>query len=291
MDPSESTIVRNTFSVFLSVFAGTVVLTSTAYLMLPAIATAQTNSSTRSTGYLPGPFVLKNPTSLGPGFLGHDIRTVVTLLERSSPGSKSEFETTADFEARTNSTNPTQKQYVFVNDPAVDSHPVDRYNDGGLFTYDADQQSFSRTIKMFYVGGLFVLRSNISAKGQFVAMNAFGVRKVVNRFEKNVYELRVTQQSDVIEAENSYWYVRIRVPVKVEDAIAVKSYLKIALVCTVTESEVEHEDQIIEATIAEPREIQWHEKRLPVRIDKLWVFDSRTGHILTTLGTSSPLSP
>jgi len=109
--------------------------------------------------YLRGPFIQKSPTSLGPGFLGHDIRAVVAMLERSLPEfvPKSEFETSEHYDARLNSLKPAQEQFVFVDDPGVNARPADDYNDAGIFTYDADQEAFSRTIKLSPYDGAFAL--------------------------------------------------------------------------------------------------------------------------------------
>ncbi len=257
---------------------------------------AQQAKRADSTGYLRGPFVLKSPASLGPGFLGHDIRSVIAALEKASPGPKSEFETTEHYETRVASFMGAQQQYVFVNDPVADAHPVDDYNNAGAFVYDADGQAVTRTIKLSsYGSGRFVLRSSTTAAGQYVGSNAFGVHTLVHRYIKNVYGISIRDRGDLIETENicanvpdchmdGDWFIRIRVPMEPTEAMALKDSLRIALVCTVSGSEITRDDQLTEATVSEPREIQWHDRALPVRLDKLWVFERRTGRILLTLG-------
>ena len=255
---------------------------SAAVGLLAQTPVASKSKGPASPGYLHGP-IPQNPTSLGPGFLGHDIRAVIANFEKSAPGPKSEFETTEQYEARLATSKHNQQQYVFVNDPIVDAYYVgDELNDPGEFVYNADGHRFFRTIKMYHlqgvIDGVFVLRSNTTATGQYVATNAFGVRKVVTRFVKNVYELRVTDGYFVVGDRD--WSINIAVPMQVTEAISLKNHLRLAFVCTISGSEVKREDQTIEATASDPREVQLHEIGLPVRIDKLWVFDSRTGGII-----------
>jgi hypothetical protein len=259
-----------------------------------AFALAQTNGGPAATGYLHGPFVLKNPTSLGPGFLGHDIKAVVASIERSSPGAKSEFETTAQYEAREASFKARlQQEYVFVNDPSVDGHPTDDFDDIGIFTYDADAKLMLRKITMFGSSmGTVLLRSSTTAAGQYIGTNAFGVRKIISRYNKIVYSLVVKRRGGPI-ATDSYdnWSIAIEIPMEMPEAIALKSRLRVAFVCTVSGQEIEHDDQITKPTVTEPMEIHWHIRSLPVEINTVWVFDVRTGHILKTLGDAAFSSP
>jgi hypothetical protein len=259
-----------------------------------AFALAQTNGGTAATGYLRGPFVLKNPTSLGPGFLGHDIKTVVASIERSSPGAKSEFETTAQYETRKASFKAQlQQEYVFVNDPSVDGHPTDDFDDIGMFTYDADAKLMRRKITMFGSSmANILLRSSTTAAGQYVGMNAFGVRKIINRYNKVVYSLAVKRSGGPVAIDSSdNWFIAVEIPMETPEAIALKSRLRIAFVCTVSGQEIEHDDQITNPTVTEPTEIHWHVRSLPVEINTVWVFDMRTGHILKALGDAAFSSP
>jgi|ERR1022692_210844 hypothetical protein len=257
-------------------------------------ALAQTNGGTAATGYLHGPFVLKNPTSLGPSFLGHDIRAVVASIEKSSPGEKSEFETTTQYEARKSSFRATQlHKYVFVNDPSVDGHPTDDFNDIGVFMYDADAKLMRRKITMFGSSvGTILLKSITTAAGQYVGTNAFGVHKIINRYNKIVYSLVVKYSGGPIATDSSdNWLIAIEIPMETSEAITLKSRLRIAFVCTVFGQEIEHDDSITNPTVSEPREIHWHVRSLPVEINAVLVFDIRTGHILKAIGDATFSSP
>jgi hypothetical protein len=236
-------------------------------------------------GYLHGPFMQRNETSLGPGFLGHDVKEVVSNIDKASMRSKSEFETTEQFESRIAAIAPP-KQYIFVNDPATDAHPIDKYSDAGAFVYNADVQSFSRTITMFYVQGVFALRSITTPTGQYVGTNSFGVRVVVNRFDRTVYELQIDEPSSFFEKGGDYdtsYFIHLVAPVPREAAMSVKSHLRIAILCTLTKMEIQHEDPVSSATVDKPTEVHWHEKIIPVGINKVIVFDDRAGNILSVL--------
>ena len=137
---------------------------------------------------------------------------------------------------------------------------------------------------MFDFEGRFAVRSNIVAAGQYVATNALGARVVVNRFEKTVYELEIEERSPFFDEHDNSIFINLKVPMAVREAISAKVYLRLALVCTITKLEVRHEDLIVKATIESPEEVHWHERILPVKIDRIIVFDSRTGRICATVG-------
>ncbi len=273
--------------------------TSALFAQVPA---TKGKAPTASPGYLRDPFVKESLATFGPGFLGHDIKAVVALLEKASPKSKSEFETTAQFEARVASISPVGKQYVFVNDPSADAQHIDKYNDAGEFVYNADEQAFDRSIMMAYLGpssdrrtgtgGMFMLRNITVPTGQYAATNSFGVRTIVSRIEKTLYELQVLKTEGKLSktggdssrpyASASSMFIDIHAPMKTGEAISAKSHLRLAFICTVSASEVWREDNVTEPTIDNPVEIRWHEITLPVDINEIIVFDNRTGEILMT---------
>ena len=257
-----------------------------AYMLCSQLHAQGTKTAPKpSVGYLHGPFVQHSETSLGPGFLGHDVKEVVSNIERASKNSKSEFETTEQFESRIAAIAP-QKQFIFVNDPATDAHSVDEHSDAGVFLYNADVQSFSRTIKMFYFQGEFALRSITTPAGQYVGTNAFGVRIVVNRFDRTVYALEVEERSSFFERGGDYdtsSFIHLVAPVPREAAVSAKSHLRIAFLCRLAEMEIRHEDQVSSATVDNPTEVHWHERKIPVSLNKIIVFDDRTGNILSVL--------
>jgi hypothetical protein len=226
--------------------------------------------------------------SVSPGFLGEDIRTAVATLARSSPGPKSEFETTAQYEARVASFMARRQQYVFVNNPTADALRDAPDSDCEHFKYNADEQMLTRTVSLFTTaeGAAFELKVDIMPTGQYVATNAFGVRKLVRRFEKNVYELRVTKKPEFFEEAvgGGEWLLKIKLPMRATEAMVLKSTLRIVLVCTVSEPDIRRGQWRTEATITEPSEVHVHTKGLPVRIDKLFVFDRRTGRIMALFG-------
>ena len=202
--------------------------------------------------------------SVGPGFLGQDTRTAVAALARSSPGPKSEFETTAQYETRMASFMARRQQYVFVNDPRVDALRDDSDSDFERFKYNADKQMLTRTVILSTgtEGAPFELKVDMTPTGQYVATNAFGVRKLVHRFEKNVYELCVTEKPEIFDGAlgGSEWLVRIKLPMKATEAMVLRDNLRIALVCTVSEPNIKQDGWRTEATITEPSEVHVHTK-------------------------------
>jgi hypothetical protein len=232
-------------------------------------------------GYLRGPITVENITTFGPGFLGHDIRTVIA----SFPEPKTEFETTDQYQNRLDSfIAQHQQQYVFVNDPKEDNH-----EDMGDFKYDADDEAIYRTIKLYSSGDdgrSILLRSKLIDRGSYVGSNAFGVRKLVTKWDQTNYELSVTTKSEFFVNDDLYndfiWLIKIKVPMIASEAAAAKNYLRIALVCTLVGSDIVHTDTYRGATITDPTEVHLHDRGLPVVINKVLIFDSRTGHIQPT---------
>lgn len=246
-------------------------------------------------GYLQGPFMQESATSFGPGFRGNDIKGVISIFKRTLPGPKSEFETTAGYAARIASFKASQPKFIFVLDPGL--NPISS-DDFGKLEYDADRQLMSRTITLS-PGHTLGFRSDNSAIGQYIASNAFGVHSVVRRYKIDEFGLVVKEKSDLIQADDlcsscedefTTWSMKIAFPIAVADAAALKDDLRIAFVCTVVGPRLETDNGTISPTITEPQEIQYRKTRLPVRIDGLFVFDSRTGDFVMASSGSQPAS-
>jgi len=96
----------------------------------------------------------------------------------------------------------------------------------------------------------------------------------------------------VLKEYDQGWFATIELPVGASEAVALKNNLRIALMCTIAGPEnFILEDFSTEATLSKPVEIHWRVRRLPVIIDRLLVFDKRSGRILVTLGDSRSTRP
>ena len=96
--------------------------------------TGGTGTASQGRRYLSGPFEI-TADRLGPNFWGHDLEAIIDSLEKSDANKpKSEFETTAQYEARQKASRSDGRRFVFVFQEGL-GQPE--------FKYDADSQKMS----------------------------------------------------------------------------------------------------------------------------------------------------
>ena len=233
------------------------------------------------------------------GFVAQDVESRVKRLMASGPKPKSEFETTEQYEKRLAlARDPTQ--LVFV----LPDHPVP--NDGSsIFIYDAENQTMTVDLHIsnntvheveppfnsFYaasndVGGrnvytLDLKERNVSSR-QYIGSNAFGVKKVISYIEYSHFGLTLDYKG--LYGSSYSWAVTA------SDAQALKRFLRMAVLCVQSLPSVYKDEEHVEPTISDPVELVVHKFYLPVLVQQLWIFDTRSGNIVQRFG-DVPMPP
>ena len=134
-----------------------------------------------------------SPDILAPKYVGQDAFKIAEGFVKMAQ-SKSEFETTADFNQRRSAllTNPLVGSLTASNDLAI------QLDDNAYSTlFDADKQVLNVTLNFdFYLPSPEVgraslkLRSRITPLGSYVGANSFGVEKEVQKYNQTYVELK-----------------------------------------------------------------------------------------------------
>jgi TonB family protein len=207
-----------------------------------------------------------------------DITAVFRAVKASGlAGPKSEFESTAQYEARLASWKGGTKKYVFV----VEKNEESVMN-GYKFEYDADSQEMRLTVGSEYVvSDTIQMRSDRTALGTYVGSNAYGVKRTITRmveytyfvsiYSSSPFELFSKDQFDILKPAQFNWRMDPTA------ARATKDSLRIAFLGTIPSPEATEETSLTEPTISRPRQILVYSRTLPFSLEELRVLNSRTG--------------
>jgi hypothetical protein len=210
--------------------------------------------------------------------ISDDIVAVFREVQASGlAGTKGEFESTAQYQARLTSWKGGTKKYVFVVDKPQEG-PFKEYT----FEYDADAEEMHLTIGNEYiVSDTFQLRSIRTVLGTYVGANAYGVKKSITRMVENTYYLRLSSSSPFeLFSKGEYGSSK---PAKFTwtmdraTARANKESLRIGLEGTIPSPEATQETSLTEPTIDFPRHILVYSRTLPFSLEELRVLNLRTG--------------
>jgi hypothetical protein len=216
------------------------------------------------------------------------------LTASGETNKKSEFETTVQFERRRHLSEAASTagggKLAFVL-PASDGTDT-----GWVAEFDADHQSLRITIRFKETGGVgephfndLRLKGHAVSGGKHLASNAFGATVEVSSSVGQMYGIAVAPTEwifpksvsdksleDVLLGPHS----NFSVPMATEEAISLKPNLGVLAVCTLTSDKVITQVGGHEATLDAPYEstIIWN--YLPVRVEQLWVYDSRSGRVI-----------
>lgn len=247
-------------------------------------------------GYLTKPLPLSVDT-VGPGFKGNDIVALVAELKRSTKSaSKSEFETTPQYEQRIRSfLESRSRQYVFVLDEftAAANYNADKNVMNisvtapfmvGLFDKDVQMVNDTPGDSSYFSSG-FELRSLPRSTTQYVATNGLGVKINVTRSTFDEFGVVISKDDALFaDLEPCCDHIGTRATLSIDMAVqtakALKPFLRVALVCTLVNPTVYEGAEEKSPTISFPREIKIKQQYLLVHPDELWVYDRRSGHIL-----------
>ncbi len=244
---------------------------------------------------------------LGPTFLGHDVRVLVAEIDRTiAARPKSEFETSAQYKSRLNSFHAQDWRRVTVLPIEEDSPDRLYYNSQGRvrFQYDADRQIMTGRIEPSANAGLlndnsnakqgFRLQKDCLAAGHYVGSNSFGTSALVKKIACKEYILTFERSSELFEKTESYSenvVAKLEIPMAPQEAMSQKASLRVALVFRVSDATVHRRNFLTKPTIADPYETAELHRFLVVDPEELWVFDFRTGRIITRVGGETKAKP
>lgn len=230
--------------------------------------------------------------TLGPRFIGHDIVAVIRELAGSPLNKpKSEFETTVEYTARIKRLmDSRERRYTFVLNAFL-------YDDAA---YDADREIMTAKVEAHQLF-LFDASDSISdrpalelteilrSKGAYVGKNAFGVSAQVTRTVTDEFGLALLDDDDELfsQADGAIGdrSVSTEIEMPANEAKLIKPFLRFALVCTLDNPTVYTNTDTSSATISNPREVKVLRHYILVRPDELWVYDARSGNVLSKFNT------
>jgi hypothetical protein len=237
-------------------------------------------------------------TNVGPNFHGHDIVAIYNAINRSPfLKEKGEFETSSEFETRRAKAVIDHPIYANIRFSGylgfiVTEDPV--Y--GGLgFEYDADTQTFSATLGTGGLKSFERLTSGASLKTvvvrrlkrnhrTYIGSNTFGAKIIVHEIDTDEYGVAFYGADSLFrDYPSSLPAAVLSVTIPAEQARALKAYAKLMLVCHLSKPWLQNGTRHYDATLDSPYEIEFTEKYLQVVPDQLWLFDGRTGAVISKL--------
>jgi len=231
--------------------------------------------------------------NLGPHFRGHDPGTISRALEAlEETNTKSEFETSAEFEQRKKNGQASQHlpcELAFVVPPAFEDLS------GWRATYDADGHVMVVSLQFMHL--TFVLEpdkpdfnvlglSHKGSRSEYVGQNAYGATAEVSSYQGEAYGLALPLNAWVSEVPSgteglrhppSY---RVLIPMEPDYARNLKPNLGVLVVCSLRQSKLLTWFSGHEATIDSPYEGYVTTKYLNAKIEQVWVFDSQSGQVI-----------
>jgi hypothetical protein len=230
--------------------------------------------------------------SLPSRFQGDDLKKIASLFSNIT---KSEFETTAQFEQRKQAAAASGDLVFVIPRAAFDTKT------GWEAKYDADAQKL-RIIVRFYgyvqddsqrrINTLELVSEGHSA-GEYVATTAFGAvtevsSSVVQQYGVAVppdawlFEKHIMENGLKLEADNPFDLplYRLSFSMPAEEAAALKPNLSLLFVCRLTEPRLIKHLGGHEATLSDPYETVISSEYLPVEIKQVWIYDLGSGKVL-----------
>ena len=257
-------------------------------------ATPQTKPKPPQSKYLATPLDL-NKSNVGHNFMGHNITTVVEAI-KSSPAlkEKSEFESTSEFETR---------RAGFIQYPLYAGLMPSSYlgfvvaEEGAFepsFKYDADSQALAVTLvgssEHFVMDkgepdlDSVLIRRVIVVNDSYIGCNAFGAKVKVSRSLQETYGIVFDQNNWLIGSGYNFNY---SIPMAPNEARALKTELKLMLVCRLQQPWLRQNAFNSDATIDDPHEMIVEGNFLQAVPEQLWIFNQRTGEVVRKLSESS----
>lgn len=224
--------------------------------------------------------------TLGPNFTGTNIETLISRVRAIPP--KSEFETDRQYAQRT-ALSGDSPLLSFV----LSAEPRDSWVD---FTYDPDSQTMAVTIQGLWCERLHlhpsgsdvcytIVSRKLISKRQYAARNTFGAATTVTETVTDEYGVALDPSSTVfglrVHSPTFWWSMDIAT------ARAAKPFLKAALYGRQSSNELYDDVRGKEATLDSPFDITDSIFLLPVKVDALVIFNTKTGAVIKRFEASS----
>lgn len=248
---------------------------------------AQTHNARRST------------TTTSPAVHTDDIERLITLLQATGQD-KGEFETTQQYDARQKFFFDPEKSYAF---PVIDS---EGFHYGIRFEYDAD----GSTMKMSLMPEMLPLlvdnmkdqplvmdaKHVIRSKTRHIGQNAFGVKIPYTASLEDWYGVIVREPlpgwlDEYAQSSGSTKTFEMSMPMSVQEAEAMKPFLKAVVVGTVAAPKVYHEEVNTTAKIDSPYEDSINHDYAELKLREIRVIDGRSGHIVASYKSKEVATP
>jgi len=269
-------------------------------LLLFAVgAFAQTTGTTQRKAATKIATPTQRQPSLG-GFTAQDIEGVIQRLILSALKPKSEFETKEQYQKRLALANDSGQLLFILPDDLIPS----------IFTYNAEDQMMKVDLdphisehKVYKVEPPFDnfnpasespqlhkvyeldLKKRTIKSGKYIGSNAFGVKTVISYREYVSFGLTLDERG--LLPTNYSWQIAST------EAQQAKTFLRVALLCVQSVPSIYRDVYYHDPTISDRFEIGGEKYYLPVSIQQMWVFDSRSGKIIKKFdgAPTPPLTP
>jgi len=262
-----------------------------------------TSSSTPPRKYLVTGLNLTE-SNVGPNFHGHDIIAVFKAVEKSPAlKEKGEFESSSIFEMR---------RAGFLNRPFYGDLSSNDYfgfvvpsgdiTSSPEFKYDPDTQTLAITLtgaskefielpKNLYVphplDTILIHRTVVNHGKSYMASNAFGAKVRVHEASWDEYGIAFEPASWLFPSPSGSPSFTYKLKMTPDEARALEPYAKLMLICRLAEPWLRRSTEGGDATFDEPYQNFVGDKYLVVNPEQLWVFNGKTGEVVTKLSASS----
>ena len=230
--------------------------------------------------YLTHPLSLDEVT-LGLGFQGHDIASILSELKQFSNPNKSEFETTLQYQQRISTfLESKSRQFVFVleDEEAIKvKYDAEKGVTTLSLTMKEEDASFGGDFQPYLVATKSIKETS---RTSYTDKNAIGVKFQVMKIiaDQPGLAFRKTELlSDDAHQKKDWLTFEI-------DALAAKAlnpYLRVAFVCTLlTPMIFEHLYTKHVPTISQPWLLEIRKQYMLIHPDELWLYDVRSGWVV-----------
>jgi TonB family protein len=215
-----------------------------------------------------------------------DIETVVHQFLTTGAGTKSEFETTAQFETRMKQLTQPDKKYAFAYDLSCDDHYC-------VFMYDADEAVMTASIMTTGHAAdanhsyTITIKDVMRHIDRHIGQNAYGAKvDVVSSFSDN-YAILISRDADVWlhsfsprVSDPGALYSTLQFPLNIERARRLKMNLRVIFVGTIPNAQVYRESGFRAATVSDPSErtLQWF--YINFDLSEVRIIDVESGHVV-----------
>jgi len=231
---------------------------------------------------LAAPFVFILSTARGqvvvldPPVQGDDIGKIISILKAGGGRTKGEFETTAEFMARSNSIPANlRSEMVF---PVV----VVPGQNNIFYNADRGKMSVSLIPDFHYpAGSTLALHRVIKNLPPYEASNALGAKRLISRSYISEQGIRIRDAN----------LIGLSFAMERGEAQELKPFLCIAVAGTINKSVVEVTSSRHAPLMTEPNDTTTEGEYVSVALDRVVVIDKRNGHIVATIALNRPNRP